>query len=117
MPAIEISADGRVSFLWDDALADLTGEGATVIRRASHVEPAPGGGWTADLSPSGGPVLGPFPYRGDALDAERQWLEDNRLPGGACEGPRRRGPSAGRPRPAVLHEASMIGHGPIGANG
>ncbi|WP_242687916.1 hypothetical protein [Alienimonas californiensis] len=44
------------------------------MTRASHVEPADGGVWTADLSPSGGPVLGPFPLRSEALTAEADWL-------------------------------------------
>lgn len=46
-----------------------------VVKRASHVEPAEGGGWSADMAPSGGGVLGPFPLRQDALDAERAWLK------------------------------------------
>lgn len=72
---LEISSDGRVSFLWDDQLAGLAAEGVARITRASHVEPHGAGGWTADLGPSGGPVLGPFPLRADALAAERRWLE------------------------------------------
>lgn len=45
------------------------------IRRASHVEPTSDGQWTADMSPSLGPVLGPFPTRGEALAQEKAWLE------------------------------------------
>jgi hypothetical protein len=44
--------------------------------KASHVEPDVQGSWWADLAPTGGPKLGPFLRRSDALDAERQWLED-----------------------------------------
>jgi hypothetical protein len=48
--------------------------GAVAISRASYVEPDAAGRWEADLSPVGGPVLGPFPLRSQALDAERAWL-------------------------------------------
>jgi hypothetical protein len=36
--------------------------------------------WWADMCPVGGPVLGPFDTRADALMAERQWLMANELP-------------------------------------
>ncbi len=49
-----------------------------VITRASHVEPGPDGGWTADMAPVGGGVLGPFPRRADALQAEQAWLRQER---------------------------------------
>jgi len=49
------------------------------IQRASQVEPTPQGRWQADLSQVGGPTLGPFPLRSDALAAEIQWLEENWL--------------------------------------
>jgi hypothetical protein len=69
---------GELVFVWADELADLCGLGDVWVARASHVEPvANGGGWTADLSPIGGPLLGPFPLRGDALAAEREWLDRN----------------------------------------
>jgi hypothetical protein len=53
----------------------LTQLGTVDIRRASHVEPRNDNSWYADLSPVGGPMLGPFDRRSDALDAERRWLE------------------------------------------
>jgi hypothetical protein len=74
---ITIDLDGRVSFVYDDALANVLDEGEARIRRVSHVEPAPGGGWEADMSPVDGPKLGPFPTRGDALEAERDWLSEH----------------------------------------
>jgi hypothetical protein len=52
-----------------DALGPLT------ICRASHVEPTKSGRWTADLSPIGGPKLGPFAQRSQALAAEARWIE------------------------------------------
>jgi hypothetical protein len=71
---ISIDPGGTLRFIWADELADLVELGASEIHRASHVEPAAAGGWTADLGPVGGPALGPFRLRGDALRAERDWL-------------------------------------------
>lgn len=72
-----IRPDGTVQAIYDEAL-DLGVLGAVSIRRASHVEPAANGpGWTADLSPVGGPVLGPFAKRSAALDAEIAWLSEH----------------------------------------
>jgi hypothetical protein len=45
------------------------------IERASHVEPDDSGRWMADLLPVGGPVLGPYEKRSEALTAEVAWLE------------------------------------------
>jgi hypothetical protein len=74
---ITIRPGGRLEFIYADELAPLLALGAASIARASHVEPAPGG-WTADMTPSGGPVLGPFPLRQTALDAEVAWLKAHR---------------------------------------
>jgi len=35
------------------------------------------GPWFADLAPVNGPVLGPFPERHSAIDAEVAWLQRN----------------------------------------
>jgi hypothetical protein len=56
-------------------LLDLTVLGELSIRRASHVEPDDSGRWWADLDPVGGPRLGPFAQRSQALHAEQAWLE------------------------------------------
>jgi hypothetical protein len=69
---------GRVRFIYSDTLAPLLAEGDFKITRASHVEPTDAGEWTADMSPVGGPVLGPFPLREIALSAEVAWLRENR---------------------------------------
>lgn len=69
-----IEADGTVSFVHDDELASLFKGEASTTTRASHVEPF-GQGWTADMAPVGGPVLGPFETRREALEAEAAWLE------------------------------------------
>ena len=56
---------------------DLTALGHLIIRRASHVEPDEAGRWQVDLSPVGGPCLGPFAFRSEALAAEVAWLGDH----------------------------------------
>ncbi|MCA9190685.1 MAG: hypothetical protein KDB03_02945 [Planctomycetales bacterium] len=67
--------DGTVRSIYDD-LFDWQSLGQVSIQRASHVEPTSEGTWTADLSPVGGQILGPFTKRSSALSAERQWLND-----------------------------------------
>jgi len=69
-----VHPDGDVVCVYDEAI-DLAALGLLSIERGSHVEPDQQGRWLADLQPVGGPVLGPFPRRSQALDAERQWLE------------------------------------------
>jgi len=69
-----IDPDGNVRCLYTEQI-DLHTLGRPTIRRGSHVEADRFGRWTADLAPAGGPTLGPFPYRSQALAAERQWLE------------------------------------------
>ena len=66
--------NGQVRCLYDETI-DLASIGALHIRRASHVEPDSSGRWWTDLSPAGGPALGPFAYRSQALAAERCWLD------------------------------------------
>lgn len=70
---------GEVTGIYSDKLAPILREmGKTKVRRASHVEPTEDGqGWTADMTPVGGPVLGPFALRQEALDAEVAWLNDH----------------------------------------
>jgi hypothetical protein len=66
--------DGSLRCLYGEEL-NLAALGRITIRRASHVEPTEDGRWTADLTVSGGPVLGPFALHSEALEAERAWLE------------------------------------------
>ena len=68
-----IDSKGRGRAIYGETL-DLHALGRLEIRRGSHVEPTPDGRWTADLSPVGGPVLGPFLKRSEALSAEVDWL-------------------------------------------
>jgi hypothetical protein len=73
-----IDPQGSIRCLYTDSV-DLASLGSLSIRRASHVEPDAEGKWWADLSPVGGPELGPFDRRTEALAAEQQWLEIHRL--------------------------------------
>ena len=75
---VRIDPQGTVRALYSEAL-DLAALGAGRIDRASTVEPDAAGCWWADLGPSGGPVLGPFRRRSEALAAEVRWLEGHRL--------------------------------------
>jgi len=75
---IRIKPSGTAMCIYSDALP-LSQIGKLSIKRASHVEPNSVGQWMADLSPVGGPVLGPFELRTDALSAEVNWLRKNWL--------------------------------------
>lgn len=73
-----VLASGTVKAIYNERI-DLGQLGKLSIRRGSHVEPTEDGQWTADLSPCGGPLLGPFPGRSEALAAEVEWLSDHWL--------------------------------------
>jgi hypothetical protein len=73
-----IDTRGTMRGVYAEAI-DLARLGEVTIRRASHVEPDEAGRWWADLAPVGGPRLGPFGRRSEALAAEAQWLEDHWL--------------------------------------
>ena len=68
-----VDAGGDVRCVYGEEL-DLRELGKLQITRASHVEPDAEGFWWADMGPVGGPVLGPFTNRTEALGAERGWL-------------------------------------------
>ena len=74
MTTLLVLPNGHVRCLYDETI-DQASIGALHIRRASRVEPDSSGRWSTDLSPAGGPVLGPFAYRSQALSAERSWLD------------------------------------------
>ena len=69
---------GTIRCLYGEEI-DLSSLGGMTIVRGSHVEPDENGQWFADMSPVSGPTLGPFRCRSQALEAEAQWLETNRL--------------------------------------
>ena len=73
-----VDADGAVRCIYGEEL-DLRELGKLQITRASHVEPDRDGFWWADMGPVGGPVLGPYGNRSEALGAEREWLLAARL--------------------------------------
>lgn len=76
-----IIGKGSTRFIYDDKLKGLIDRlgGESDTRRCSHVEPD-GNQWTADLSPVGGPKLGPYALKQEALDAEVKWLVAHGLP-------------------------------------
>jgi hypothetical protein len=76
---IVISKTGAIRFIYNDQLKPLLSQGVASIKRASHVEPE-GDKWFADMGPVSGPKLGPFSLRSQALEAERQWLEEHNIP-------------------------------------
>lgn len=71
---IHIQLDGSIRCIYGEDL-DLKALGKVAIARGSHVEPTCDGQWTANLSPVGGPLLGPYKNRSNALHAEQTWLE------------------------------------------
>lgn len=79
MSHITVKPNGQVMFMYSDDLRSLLTIGASTIRRASHVEPTDDGHWTADMQPSGGPLLGPFEERAEALRAEVEWIQEHIL--------------------------------------
>lgn len=75
---LHINPQGSITAIYHDDFS-WKALGIPHIQRASRVEPNENGHWSADLSLSGGPKLGPFPRRADALAAEVRWLEEHRL--------------------------------------
>jgi hypothetical protein len=66
--------NGAIRCVYGEAI-DLVSLGTMTIQRASHVEPDANCQWRVDLSPIGGPCLGPFDWRSTALAAEQAWLQ------------------------------------------
>ena len=69
-----VDRTGHVRCVYCESI-DLATLGRAEIRRSSHVEPDEQGRWQAYLRPIGGPVLGPFERRSEALATEVAWLE------------------------------------------
>jgi len=101
---VHVTPNGDLRFVTNPELQTLTALGPTTRQRASRIVPqnvflrvlfrvlrscvsdASGcAGWTrrwrcpwlADLRLSGGPILGPFPIRQQALAAEVDWLTEH----------------------------------------
>jgi hypothetical protein len=75
MMELIINPAGCVRCVYGEAI-DLHTMGSMAIRRASHVEPDDAGAWWADMSPVGGPKIGPHQRRSEAITAELQWLRE-----------------------------------------
>lgn len=73
-----IDPHGGVRCIYSEVIP-LNSLGTPTIVRASHVEPDSSGRWWADITPVGGPQLGPFDRRSEAIDAELAWLEEHWL--------------------------------------
>jgi hypothetical protein len=74
MMQLLVAPNGTVHAIYAEEI-DLAAIGPLRICRASHVEPDASGRWWVDLSPAGGPTLGPFVRRSQALSAEGHWLD------------------------------------------
>ena len=94
---VVFAPDCTTRHILDEAHDDLFSPigGAAAIRRASHVDTtddllpvavsqlppnAKATDWWADMSPVGGPLLGPFLTRTEALKREVEWLYANNIP-------------------------------------
>ena len=73
-----ITPNGTARCVYGEEI-DLAQLGTLTIQRGSHVEPIEHGQWMVDLSPVGGPRLGPFAVRSVALAEEVAWLSQNWL--------------------------------------
>jgi hypothetical protein len=80
MMDLHVDPKGNARCIYGEEM-DLASLGLLHIVRASHVEPDADGQWWADLSPSGGPKLGPFSKRSEAIGAECDWLRGHMIPG------------------------------------
>ena len=75
---ITVDRHGILRTIYSEGL-DLCALGKVVIKRASQVEPDTLGLWWADMALSGGPNIGPFVKRSEAVAAEVAWLENHSL--------------------------------------
>lgn len=100
-----ISPTGEVRAIYSPLTSQIAKAlgGPVTTRRASHVEPTADlseaarrsifeiwgcwpsevlwpSAWWADMTPVGGPVLGPYETREEALDDEKVWLEEHNIP-------------------------------------
>lgn len=75
---LSFNNEGQMKTLYNENI-ELEALGKLNIKRASHVEPTNDGLWTADLTPIGGPILGPFKKRSIALEEEVNWINNNIL--------------------------------------
>jgi hypothetical protein len=69
-----VDCHGGIRCLYTEAF-DLATLGSLTIRRVSQIEPDHSGYWWADLKALGGPRLGPYTRRSEAISAEVTWVE------------------------------------------
>lgn len=78
---IKINPDGTAIMIYTEDIDIAALGNVQSIIRASIIEPTDGNRWVPDMGPVGGPVLGAFDKRSDALAAEANWIEENILEG------------------------------------
>jgi len=78
---IKINPDGTAVMIYTEDIDVAEIGDVRSITRVSTVEPTSGNQWAADMRPIGGPVIGTFNKRSDALTAEVNWIEENILEG------------------------------------
>ena len=67
----------RLAFTWLGNRKTLAPEQRDTAARAFHADrELLSATWWDDMGPSGGPVLGPFGTRGEAIEAETGWLSE-----------------------------------------
>lgn len=73
--------NGELKTIHTDKLLPLFNKlGNASIKRASYVEPIDGTtNWSVDLSLVGGPIMGPFTTRDEAISIEIDWLLKNKI--------------------------------------
>ncbi len=69
-----VDSHGGIRCLYGESI-DLNALGRVTIQRVSSVEPDNTGRWWADLKIMGGPRLGPYVRKSEALEAEIAWIE------------------------------------------
>ena len=74
-----ITPGGVVRAIYGEEIP-LNSLGTLTITRASQVEPTPEGAWRVDLALVGGPSLGPYGQRSEALAVEVAWLREHQIP-------------------------------------
>lgn len=77
---IQANADGSVTAivgsLKEETPIDLETIGRCTVKRQGVLIEA-NGEWLADMFLCGGPVLGPFGSRAEAINGEIEWLQNN----------------------------------------
>ena len=72
---IRINPDGTAVMIYTVDIDIAALGNLQSITRASLIEPTNRNQWAADMRPIGGPVIGAFDKRSDALTAEIYWIE------------------------------------------